>query len=214
MPRHHQSSTCRKGNGQPSKLCTCEAQAPDVCGVCSASAGALTTDCPGAPIDLARQQEILETQLDYTDARGWHLIDAAEKRMPRFGHTKVPREPHTDPREVVAPGIDWLRVDRTTDLQRELAMKAIEWVVADRKCEDQSAALARVQDEAEELRGKAALTDREKALHAKLERAKIDFHLACDRAERRDDEFRQMARRLVAALEQGSPFKDEGTPES
>lgn len=199
MPRHKQVTTCRKSDGPTSKSCNCEHCQLAVCGVCGAAEGTLTTDCPGTKVDHDRQQEVFETNLDYNDDRGWHLaqIDARTLagRTPRFEATKVPPEPpRVDSRTIVAPQIDWATVDRNANLQHELAQKAIAWVLADRTCEDHSAAIVRLKDEAALLREKTELL-------AKLERENIDFHLADQRAQKCDDEFRQAARKLVAALE-------------
>jgi hypothetical protein len=150
-------------------------------------------------VDPARQQEVTETKLDYTDARGWHLISATETRSPRFGYTKVPPEPRTDLRELVAPSIDWARVDRNAKYQHDLALKAIAWVIADRAAEDRSAICTRLEDEIE---GRDP-SQQTQELRDNLKIATAEFLLASQRAEKCDDEFRQTARRLVEALEQG-----------
>jgi hypothetical protein len=54
------------------------------CSVCGAYGGALTTDCPGEKIDFNKQKEVYETNLDYTDARGWHQGEPMQRRTPRF----------------------------------------------------------------------------------------------------------------------------------
>jgi len=99
----------------------------------------------------------------------------------------------------LTPDIDWESVDRMDGLRRELAQKAIAWVLADRICDDQSAALTFVEDEVDEQRMQEREPDRE--LLGRLEREQIDFRLASQRAEKCDDEFRQAARKLVAELE-------------
>jgi hypothetical protein len=200
MPRHKQIATCRKSGGPLSKHCGCEHCALDVCSVCGGAEGSLTTDCPGTKVDSDRHQEICETNLDYTDDLGWHL--SAKRRAPRFEHTVVPPDPpRADPRAIVTPSIDWIAVDRHASLQHELGKKAIAWVMADRTCEDHSAALARVEDEIDDrLAAGDAPPDLGHEL-AKLESAKISFRLADQRAQRCNDEFRQAARVLVAALE-------------
>jgi hypothetical protein len=169
--------------------------------VCGAYEGSLTTDCPGAKVSFDRQQEVGETNLDYTDARGWHQGEPAKRRSPCFEGAKWPPQPPSiDPRTLVAPGIDWAAIDRNASLQHELALRAIAWVLTDRICDDQSAKLTRIEGEIE---CSSTLDHRGRELLAQLEREKIDFHLASQRAEARDDEFRQAARKLVEALEAG-----------
>jgi hypothetical protein len=163
VPQHQRITTCVKGDG-----------ALHLCPVCGASEGSLTTDCPGTRIDYERQREIYETNLDYTDARGWHL--ASDPRGPRFEEPKPP----------TVPTIDRSLLDQCPHLQRELAQKAIAWVLAERACEDQA----------------ATLTRREEEGSIKQAQAKVEFHLASQNADRCDDEFRQAAQKIVAALEE------------
>jgi hypothetical protein len=202
MPSHKRVTTCRKSGGPVSKHCTCEHCTLDVCAVCGGGEGSLTTDCPSTRIDAVRHQELCETSLDYTNARGWHIAEPASRRSPNFGR-EVTDQPPTDLRALIAPSIDWAAVDRSADLQRELASKAIAWVLADRTCEEHSAALARIEDEVDtQIADGNAPADIGGELLDRLERAKIDFHLADQRAQRYDDEFRQAARRIVATLEE------------
>lgn len=215
MPRHQEVTTCLKGGGPVSKFCTCPHCTLCVCSVCGAYEGGLTTDCPGEKVDFDKQQEVYETNLDFTDARGWHQGEPMKRRTPRFEVTidarprvgldepvRLPPEPpRADQRVVVAPTTDWERVDRTMALQHDLTQKAIAWVLADRACEELAAIYIRTQEQAESLRGKTDLDAEGRELLAQLEREKIDFHLADNRAQRCDDEFRQAARKLVAALE-------------
>ena len=220
MPRHKQVTTCLNGSASLSKFCTCQHCTLSVCSVCGAYEGGLTTDCPGERVAYDRQREVSETNLDYTDERGWHLAQTDDgtpiaSRSPRFEDTKPPPDPlRVDPRSIVAPSTDWAAVDRTLNLQHELAQKAIGWVLADRACEERSATLARTKDEAALLHGKLAnyprsdLDKAERELLAKLERDQIDFRMSDQRTQKCDDEFRQTARRLVAALEKGA----KGTP--
>lgn len=198
MPRHEQVTTCRKSGGPTSKSCSCEHCSLAVCEICGGAEGTLTSDCPGIKVDADRQQEIFETPLDYTDDRGWHL--AQGRRSPRFEPEIVGVPPRVDQRTVVAPSTDWAAVDRTLDLQHELAQKAIAWVMAEEVAEERSAALARTKEQADYLRGKTELNAHDQEVHARLERDKIDFGLADQRSQRCDDEFRQTARRLVAVL--------------
>ena len=188
MPRHQQVTTCRKSEGPVSKHCSCEHCCLAVCSVCGGAEGSLTTDCPGTLVGADRQREIYETSLDYTDDQGWHLgTERRSPRSPRFARAEVPpAPPRDDPRAVIAPAIDWTTIDRHADLQRDLALKAIAWVLAERDCEDRSAAL--VQDARD---GRTDRKDKD-----------VDFKLACKRAETADNEFRQVARRIVDALEQ------------
>ncbi len=204
MPRHQQVTSCRKSGGPVSKHCSCEHCCLSVCSVCGAGEGTLTTDCPGTRVDTDKQQEVFETNLDYTDDRGWYLeVDGSSRRAPRFENTKLPIETsRVDPRTVVAPSINWAAVDRTMNLQHELTLKAIAWTIADRACEERSAALARIEDDCDVLRGKTDLTTAERDLLGKLEQEKISFQIACRNIERCDDEWKQLARRIVAALEQ------------
>jgi hypothetical protein len=212
MPRHKQVTTCLKGGGPISKFCSCQHCTLSVCVVCGAYEGSLTTDCPGQKVDFDKQQEIYETSLDYTDESGWHLGEPMKLRSPRFATTRLPPEPpRGDPRAVVAPSIDWTRVDRTMSLQHELTLKAIAWVIADRACEEFSATLTRIEDETDRLRGRTKLDASAHELLGKLEQEKISFRIACKNAERCDLEFKQKARTIVAALETGVTTKK--TPE-
>lgn len=203
MPPHQQATTCRRSGGPVSEHCTCEHCTLSMCEVCGAYEGGLTTDCPGTQVDFDRQREVYETPLDYTDERGWHQGAPMEHRSPRFmASPRPPAPPRIDPRMVVSPTIDWTTVDRVTGLQHELALRAIAWVLADRDCDDLSAALARAED------GGAAAPQDDTAPDAlmrdlldSLESAKIDFQRSCRLVEERDDAFRQAARQLVDAME-------------
>lgn len=243
MPRHQQVTSCRRGGGPVSKMCPCEHCSLAVCEVCGGAEGTLTTDCPGTMVDHDRQQEVYETNLDYTDERGWHLVQSGElqvkqrygetivRRSPRFESIRLPPEPpHVDPRTAAAPAIDWAVVDRTANLQHELTLKAVAWVLADRVADDHSATCTRLEDEIDKQlpglagasrfdRARRAAHDADTGIRAirdapevhtrdllkQLEHEKIGFHLASQRAEKCDDEFRQAARKLVAALEEASP---------
>ena len=215
MTHHKRETTCRKSGGPVSKGCSCEHCSLDVCSVCGGGEGSLTTDCPGTRIDADRHQELCETRLDYTDARGWHLAALTSRRSPSFdspgwkGSSTAERAvddlpAHADPRALIAPSVNWSTVDRVTDLQRELASKAIAWAVADRICEEHSAVLTRIKDEIDaQLAAGNAPADLG-GLIAEQERARIDFRLAEQQAQEHDDEFRQTARRLVATIEEGA----------
>ena len=210
MPRHQQVTTCRKSGGPVSKMCSCEHCALSVCSMCGGGEGALTTDCPGEQISGDRLDEICETNLDYTDDRGWHLVQTDDgapiaRRSPRFESTKLPPDPpRVYPRTIVALATDWTKVDRTLNLQHKLTQKAIAWVLADRACEERSAALARMEDDCGPLRGKTTLDAGDRDLLGKLEQEKISFQIACRQVERCEDEWKQLARRLVDTLE-GDP---------
>jgi len=208
MPRHQQVTTCRKSGGPTSKHCGCEHCALSICAVCGGGEGSLTTDCPGTKVDADRHQELCETNLDYTDARGWHLMDPGGRRSARFEHMVIPPEPaRVDPRPLIAPSVDWAMIDRNEDLKHELARKAIVWALADRTCDDHSAALARVEDAvdahmaATAKAGEEQYGTRGRELLAQLEREKIDFQLSSRRAEAALDEFHQVARVLLASVE-------------
>ena len=217
MPRHKQVTTCRRGGGPVSKMCSCEHCSLTVCEVCGGAEGTLTTDCPGKKIETERQQEIYETNRDYTDERGWYLAQPGDlqvmqrygatvvKRTPRFEDTTLsPEPPPPDPRAVVAPSINWVAVDHITDLKHELSLRAIAWVLADRVADDHAATLARIEDEvAVHLPKGQDPNEHALELLKTLEYEKIGFRLANQRAEKCDDEFRQSARRLVATLEEG-----------
>jgi len=100
------------------------------------------------------------------------------------------------------PSTDWSQIDRGLDLQHELALRAIAWAQADRACDDRAAALTRIEDEIDaHLREGQAPSDIERALLNKLEREKINFQLADQRAQKCDDDFRQVARKLADAME-------------
>jgi hypothetical protein len=207
MPRHQQVTTCRMGGGPVSKRCSCAHCTFSVCAICGASEGALTTDCPGEKVAFDRQQEVYETNYDYTDERGWHQGEPTKSRKPHFASTRLPPEPpRVDPRAALAPSIDWAVVDRAAYLQHDLAQKAIAWVLADRETEDHSATLTRLEDEIDKQlprRGEKIVGLIEaRELLAKLEHEKMGFHLASQRAEKCDDAFRQAARSLVNALEE------------
>ena len=205
MPRHKQITTCHKHNGPISKFCTCPHCTLGVCEVCGAYEGGLTTDCPGTKVDYDRQKEVYETSLDYTDECGWHQGEPMKRREPRFESTKLPPQPpRVDSRTTIAPSIDWATVDRTMNLQHELAQKAIGWVLADRVAEDHSATLTRLEDEVDKQLPKGSEpSEHARELLGKLEHEKIGFRLASQRAEKCDDAFRQAARKLVVALEKG-----------
>ncbi len=198
MPLHKHVTTCRKSGGPISKFCTCEHCTLCVCEVCGSYEGSLTTDCPGAKVSFDRQQEIYETCLDWTDDRGWHQGEPTKRRTSRFEQQD----------EVKPPAVQPL----ATDLERELVRKAVAWVLADRTSDDHEAVLSRVEKEVDEhLRSLAcvendehrSVSDREliAVISAKLETAKASFHLADQRAVKCDEEFRQVARKLVEALE-------------
>jgi hypothetical protein len=199
MPRHQQVTTCRLSGGSVSKHCTCEHCTLSICSLCGAYEGGLTTDCPDTEISFDRQREVYETPLDYTDDRGWHQGEPMKPKSPRFTTTRRPPEPpRVDPRTIVAPTVDWTRIDRSAALQHDLALRAIAWTLADRTCDDLSAALTRAKDEAD------AHTEPDepgRILLARLEGARVNFQLACRRVEERDEEFRQAARKLVDTLE-------------
>jgi hypothetical protein len=208
-----------------------------VCSVCGAWEGSLTTDCPGAGV-AERRKEVYETNLDFTDERGWYLgVD--RHREPRFekpaaepypaaparhlpllvilakeaGTTprtagcvcgwRTPRDAHDSDTAyaehvaiaMLAPDVDWERVEHAIALRDELMQKAVAWATADRFCDDCSAALGRIEDEI------AVSGEATPVLREKLEDADIEFKLSVQRAERCDDEFRQAARKLVAELE-------------
>jgi len=207
MPRHKQVTKCQKTNGPIFSHCTCYHCTLSVCEVCGAYEGGLTTDCPGVRVDVDRQKEVYETPLDYTDDRGWHLGETMKHRSPRFDGVPLPpeaRHPHSDPRTALTPMVDWAKVDRMQALERELALKTIAWVLADRVCEDASAVLTRIEDEAGQLRDKTKLEPSDAELLAKLERAQIEFRLADKKAQKCDEERNQAGRNLVALLEQPS----------
>jgi len=198
MPRHQQVTTCRLSGGPISRGCTCEHCNLSMCGVCGAYEGGLTTDCPGTEVDADKQREVYETCLDYTDTRGWHLGSPMDHRSPRFTSTRLPpTTPRTDPRTIVAPSVDWAKVDQNLALQHELTLRAIAWTLADRECDDLSAALVRVKDAAT---AEAGDTEPD-ILIARLEEARNIFQSACRRVEECDDAFRQAARKLVDNLE-------------
>lgn len=84
MPRHKHVTNCLKSGGAISKYCTCQHCTLCVCSVCGAYEGGLTTDCPGEDVHFDRQKEVHETNLDYTDERGWHQGEPMKRRVPRF----------------------------------------------------------------------------------------------------------------------------------
>ena len=201
MPRHKPVTTCLKDNVPISRFCPCIHCTLGVCASCGAYEGSLTTDCPGAQVDIDRQKEVYETSLDYTDARGWHLGAPMERRSPRFETTTIPVEP-PDPRTVVAPSINWGEIDHIAHLHHNLSQKAIAWVIADRVAEDHAAALTRIEDEVAAQMPKGEEPNAHaRALLNKLEHEKIEFRIANQHAEKCDDEYRQAAQQLVAKLE-------------
>lgn len=184
-----------------------------MCAVCGACESALTTDCPGTPVNADRQLEVYETNLDFTELRGWHLGET-KHRTPHFESTKLsPEAPRADPRTVVAPSINWALVDRHAHLQHELTQKAIDWALADRGAADHAAVLTRLEDEIDaRLPRKKTLAANsnteialcipdEQTLLGQLEHERIAFRLASARAEKCNEEFHQAARTLVDALE-------------
>jgi hypothetical protein len=159
--------------------------------VCGASEGSLTSDCPGKLVDPERQREVFETKLDYTEARGWHL--ASRTREPKI----------EDPQPGVALSIDPRAGEHATHLGRELMLKAIAWVLADRICEERSSALTLLEDVAGPLLRPPFrdLSIAELKQLEQLKQAKIDFQSTSQEEDRCNDEFRQTARKLVDTLE-------------
>lgn len=92
MPKHKHVTECLRG-GPVSKYCSCPHCTLAVCSVCGAYEGALTTDCPGARMSFDRQKEVYETNLDYTDERGWHQGEPMKQRSPRFEFAPVSHDP-------------------------------------------------------------------------------------------------------------------------
>jgi hypothetical protein len=91
---------------------------------------------------------------------------------------------------------------RTMVLYRELAKKAIAWVLADRICDDHGATVNRIEQEIDVyLRGKQPASEYDRELLQMLEHEKIGLTLACQRETKCDEEMRQMARQLVDELE-------------
>lgn len=177
MSMHQSAVDCLHG-GPLREYCTCQHCVRHVCVRCGASEGSLTTDCPELLIDVDRLQELRETGLDYTEARGWHLAKAA--RTPHFATTTI------NP-----------RTDREADILRELKQKAIAWAVADRACEDQAALLESAREAADRVGNKVPLSVDDHAIVAAYRQAMVTFQLACQHAEECDDAFRQLARRLA-----------------
>jgi hypothetical protein len=177
MPLHKQVTECRHG-GPVNKTCSCEHCSLDVCSVCGAGEGALTTDCPGRKVSLDQQLEVCQTRLDYTDARGWHQAEPTARRTPRFSEDEKAAS--------TAP----------TDLKDELVKRAIAWAEADRIANDHSAVLTRIEDEldAAKLRDGSAPS----TLLTRLLSERMCFEVADQHAQERDEEFRQVARKLEA----------------
>lgn len=172
-----------------------------VCTVCGGGEGTLTTDCPGTRITNDRLQEVFETNLDYTDARGWHLAEGLQSRTSRTPHVvtaKSASETSVDPRAVAAPSIDWPRLDRYTRLQEKLGQLAIAWALAERTAEDQSAICTRLEDE---IDARQEHDPNRLELRDQLTKAVNASRSANLQAEKCNDEFRQAARRLLAVLE-------------
>ena len=208
MPRHQQVVTCQLTGGPITRQCTCPHCALAVCAICGAHEAGLTTDCPGTPVDFDKQREVHETCLDYTDDRGWHQGAPMEHRSPHFTSTRLtPMPPREDPRAIVGPNIDWNKIDRNTALQHQLTLRAIAWVLADRECDDRSAELARVKSTVPP--GISAMPHTQ---CGKLRDAQTNFQKACRRVETCDDEFRQIARKLVDSLENGCPQDPRNLP--
>ena len=198
MPPHQRAAECCRG-GPVSSSCSCVHCTLLVCLVCESNGLALTTDCPGSAVSLDRQREVVETWLDYTDARGWHQ---SKQRSPRFEPRACSEAPPRTSEAVDAVLLAASSSSHLTGLRRLLAQRAIAWVLADRICDDHSAMLTRVEEEVTtSLQARKATSAQDLALLQKLDREKVGFHLADQRAQRCDDEFRQAARDLVAALE-------------
>ena len=97
---------------------------------------------------------------------------------------------------------------RTMVLYRELAKKAIAWVLADRICDDHGATVNRIEQEIDVyLRGKQPASEHDRELLQMLEYEKIGLTLACQRETACEEEMRQMARQMVDELE--LPTKQE-----
>jgi hypothetical protein len=125
-----------------------------------------------------------------------------EKRSPRFAEAPRPVTSSADPRDSIAPEIDWRRVDQHAELQHRLALKALAWALADRDCEELSAALTHMEDEADKLKKREPPATTLLEMGAALEREKIGFQKSCRKVERCEDEFKQAARQLLEALEE------------
>ncbi len=90
MSAHKQVTTCLRGGGPLSKFCGCYHCTLACCSVCGGYEGSLTTDCPGGPVAMRKQREVYESDLDYTDERGWHQSGVGmSQRSPRFAPTEA-----------------------------------------------------------------------------------------------------------------------------
>lgn len=204
MPLHRQVTTCLKSGGPLSSFCTCHHCTLSTCGVCGAYEGSLTTDCPGNQVDFDRQQEVYETNLDFTNERGWHQGESMKRRVPQFKKTAEPASPQrsADAQDAATPMTNWVTIHRILDLQHELTRRAIAWVLADRTCEDAIAVVTRLKTEAaDHVRKHFEPDERTQELLAKLEKADLEFQHLDRESVARDEEFRQTARQIVAILE-------------
>lgn len=82
--KHRQVTTCRRDGGPCSSYCSCEHCTLGVCSVCGAYEGSLTLDCPGEQVSFDRQEEVYKTDLNYTEALGWHHAKYGPEAQPRF----------------------------------------------------------------------------------------------------------------------------------
>lgn len=122
MPQHHPAIQCLFG-GKLKQDCTCQLCTHPACVICGATEATLTTDCAGKRLDPERVKELLETDLDYTDVRGWHVA-----KQPR-GARHVDLGPARFQSNLPPTAVD------------ELARRAVAWAAADRACEDLAAKL-------------------------------------------------------------------------
>lgn len=88
MPLHKAEPYCLKSEKKftpTSDMCSCQHCTLAVCRVCGAYEGGLTTDCPGVRVS-ADVQDLISKGLDYTDAKGWVLINTKEEQDRREYH--------------------------------------------------------------------------------------------------------------------------------
>lgn len=168
--------------------------------------------CGWASAEHANKETAIDGWLLHAHDTGTEIRPAFKERQAALVRARLAK--HHEQPHAARNTIDWTAIDRRADLQRELAKRAIAWVLADRAADDCSAALSRIEDAADEIKQRVGKgqdpTAEDHALLGKLEYEKIGFQIADQRAQACDEEFRQAAKKLVEDLE-GAPAGTRST---
>jgi hypothetical protein len=95
MPLHKAESYCLRSKPQVKThdTCSCQHCTLAVCRVCGQYEGGLTQDCPGVKLSSDVGTLIHSGGLDYTDARGWFVWNADERKTIHHQSRRVRFEP-------------------------------------------------------------------------------------------------------------------------